>query len=321
MSIAFVTGLTGCIGSSTTAYLLDHGIDQVVGFSRHEDWSRIPEAYRDRIRFLKGDIGDLPAVQQALETSGADRIIHLAAFQSPDCQANPLLGFDVNVQGTANLFHAAAGMKKQIERFVFASSAAVYGPRDLYPGEEVDESGGYLPPNLYGYWKTAGEGMAQSYQLETGVPTVSLRLATTYGPGRDKGLTSAPTTALKAASLGCPYAMPYQGREHYHFVDDVGAGFAQAATEPFEGYGAFNLRGKTYPVKDFCNLLSEVSGGEISIAADATRMPFVCDLSESAIVKTFPAMPRTRLRDGIERSLDCFGKAIAEGHLTKLDLN
>ena len=172
MSIAFVTGLTGCIGSSTTAYLLDHGIDQVVGFSRHEDWSRIPEAYRDRIRFLKGDIGDLPAVQQALETSGADRIIHLAAFQSPDCQANPLLGFDVNVQGTANLFHAAAGMKKQIERFVFASSAAVYGPRDLYPGEEVDESGAYLPPNLYGYWKTAGEGMAQAYQLETGVPTV-----------------------------------------------------------------------------------------------------------------------------------------------------
>ncbi|MCH2119179.1 MAG: hypothetical protein MK161_15930, partial [Pirellulales bacterium] len=112
-----------------------------------------------------------------------------------------------------------------------------------------------------------------------------------------------------------------QGREHYHFVDDVGAGFAQAATEPFEGYGAFNLRGKTYPVKDFCNLLSEVSGGEISIAEDATRMPFVCDLSESAIVKTFPAMPRTRLRDGIERSLDCFGQAISEGHLTKLDLN
>ena len=48
MSIAFVTGLTGCIGSSTTAYLLDHGVDQVVGFSRHEDWSRISEALNDQ---------------------------------------------------------------------------------------------------------------------------------------------------------------------------------------------------------------------------------------------------------------------------------
>ncbi len=321
MSITFVSGLTGCIGTATIAYLFEHGVEQVIGFSRHQDWSRIPAAYRDRVRLIQGDIVDLPAVQQALETSGADRIIHLAAFQSPDCQENPLLGVTVNVLGTANLFHAAARIDQTIERFVFASSAAVYGPRDLYPGGEVTEAGAYLPPNLYGYWKTAGEGMAQAYQLETGVPTVSLRLGTTYGPGRDKGLTSAPTTALKAAALGRPYAIPYKGHEHYHFVDDVGAGFAQATTEPFEGYGVFNLRGKTYPVEDFCSLLRKVSGTEISISENATRMPFVCDMSESAIVENFPAMPRTQLRDGIERSLDRFRQSIAEGHLTESDLN
>jgi len=321
MSITFVSGLTGCIGTATIAYLFEHGVEQVIGFSRHQDWSRVPAACRDRVRLIQGDIVDLPAVQQALETSGADRIIHLAAFQSPDCQANPLLGLTVNVLGTANLFHAAARIEQPIQRFVFASSAAVYGPRDLYPRGEVTESGAYLPPNLYGYWKITGEGMAQAYQLETGVPTVSLRLGTTYGPGRDKGLTSAPTTALKAAALGRPYAIPYKGHEHYHFVDDVGAGFAQATIEPFEGYGVFNLRGKTYPVEDFCSLLSEVSGTEISIAENATPMPFVSGMTESAILEKFPAMPRTELRDGIEHSLDRFRQWIAEGRLTESDLN
>ncbi|MDP6447804.1 MAG: NAD(P)-dependent oxidoreductase, partial [Pirellulaceae bacterium] len=285
METVFVSGPTGCIGSATVSYLLDHGVDRVVGFCRRRDMSRIDERYHDRIELIEGDITSRDDVVAAVGRASPSSVIHLAAFQTPDCQSNPLLGLDVNVAGTINIFRAAQAAGGQLQRVVFASSAAVYGPRSLYSGATVDSADPYLPPNLYGYWKVAGEGMGQAFHRETGVSTVSLRLATTYGPGRDRGLTSAPTTALKAAALGAPFQMPYQGREHYHFVEDVGAGFAQAAIEPFAGYGAFNLRGRTVQVADFVALIREhLPEANIGIADDADTMPFVCDLGDTETV-------------------------------------
>ena len=320
MSTVFVTGPTGCIGSAATHWLLDHGVDRVVGFSRRQDWSRIDEVYRQRMQWIGGDITRFDELRDAIRDCQPRQIIHLAAFQTPDCQAHPLAGMDVNVAGTMNLFRAAAECGTSIERVVFASSAAVYGRRALYETESVPSTAAYLPPNLYGYWKVAGEGMAQAFHQQTGIATVSLRLATTYGPGRDQGLTSAATTAIKATALGRPFRMPYQGREHYHYVHDVAAGFGQAAIEPFDGYGAFHLRGKSEEVIAFLELVRQTAAemsiiADIGVATDATPMPFVCDLDESATLSAFPQMPRTDLRDGIRQSLARFRELADAGHL------
>ena len=208
-----VTGYSGCIGSAAIRWLREHFPSEIVGIARKE------QEGTDRI--FAGDITDPKFLEGVIDEVKPTRIIHLAGFQSPDCQNRPFDGYAVNVEGTANLLRAAAGQTGNLQRVVFASSAAVYGPRHLYPGQTVTEDSGLLPPNLYGHWKVAGEGIAQAFQ--TNVATVSLRLATTYGPGRDLGLTSAPTTAMKAAATGQDFVMPYTGREHYHFVDDVGA--------------------------------------------------------------------------------------------------
>ncbi|MBB74703.1 MAG: NAD-dependent dehydratase [Planctomycetaceae bacterium] len=320
MNTAFITGPTGCIGSATCRWLLDHGIDRIVGFSRKRDLSRLDTAYHSRVEWIAGDVTDLDRLQEAVEQAQPRQIIHLAALQTPDCQAQPLVGMDVNVTGTVNLFRSAAQASAPIDRVVFASSAAVYGQRSLYPSDSVSVTAAYLPPNLYGYWKVAGEGIAQAFHQQTGIPTVSLRLATTYGPGRDQGLTSAPTTAIKSAALKTPYRLPYQGREHYHFVDDVAAGFGQAAIRPFNGYGVFNLRGKTEEVGTFLELLREAASefslaADVAVATDATSMPFVCDLDENETLAAFPQMPRTDLREGIRQSLRRFREQIASGEL------
>ncbi|MEO1998006.1 MAG: NAD(P)-dependent oxidoreductase, partial [Planctomycetaceae bacterium] len=310
MHRVFVSGPTGCIGAATVAYLLDSGVSEVIGFSRNQDLSRIPERYHERLTCIPGDISDASTVRQSLQNSRPTHIIHLAAYQTPDCQAYPFQGLDVNVTGTINMLRAAAELDGELQRFVFASSAAVYGARDLYETETVGETSPYQPPNLYGYWKVAGEGMAQAFHRETGVATVALRLATTYGPGRDRGLTSAPTSAIKSVARGIAYQMPYQGREHYHYVADVGAGFAQAAVAPFSGYGVFNLRGRTIEVIDFLTTVQQAAHNagldrvpELSIAADAASMPFVCDLDDRAILAAFPDMPLTSVEEGVRRSL------------------
>jgi nucleoside-diphosphate-sugar epimerase len=237
-------------------------------------------------------------------------------------------GLEVNLVGTANLFRACSEeLKKPLERFVFASSGAVYGPRSLYGPKGVCPEDPYQPFNLYGYWKIAGEGMAQAFQQATGAPTVSLRLATTYGPGRDRGFTAAGTHALKAVALGLPFEIPYKGHEHYHFSPDVGAGFGCAVLHPFSGYGAFNLRGQSQRIEDFLELLRQTAGNrglseqyKITISPDAEETPFVYELNEESTVSTFPHMPLTNLRQGISDSLDFFLAAAERGEISAADL-
>jgi nucleoside-diphosphate-sugar epimerase len=235
---------------------------------------------------------------------------------------------DVNMTATAELFKAAARELPDLERFVFASSVAVHGPRAVHATDKVGPNALFCPPNLYGFWKIAGEGMAQAFHMETQIPTVSLRLATTYGPGRDRGMTSAPTTAMKAAVLGLDFEIPYSGREHYHFVDDVGAGFSEAAIAPFEGYGAYHIPGKTVPIADFCKLIGEMTNnlpdieyaGKIRIQKDAPVVPFSCDLDHEPTLAAFPNMPLTPIHEGVRRSLDTFLTEKQSGELTTADI-
>ena len=106
MTTVFVSGPTGCIGAAAVGHLLDEGVDRVVGFSRREDFSRIPCRYHDRIRLIQGDITDAAQVRDAVNDAEPTALIHLAAFQTPDCQARPMEGLSVNVAGTLNMFRA-----------------------------------------------------------------------------------------------------------------------------------------------------------------------------------------------------------------------
>ena len=304
----FVTGSTGCIGHHAVGILLNEGC-KVFGFSR-----KPPEDLSSEYQHLEGDLSDEDSIFSALRKSSPTHILHLGALQTPDCRDFPLKGMEVNVLGTAHLFKACLELDLSLERFVFASSSAVNGPRSLYGPEGVRTEDPYQPFNLYGYWKIAGEGMAQAFHQESQVPTASLRLATTYGPGRDRGFTAAMTSAIKAVAKGEPYEIPYRGKENYHFSYDVGEGFARATLDPFSGYGVFNLLGETREVDEFTSLLSEeaeaVGLQKISLqyANGAKETPFIYDLNWESTLLRFPKMPRTELRQGIRISLNYFLK-------------
>ncbi len=127
-------------------------------------------------------------------------VVHLAALQVPFVRENPVLGSQVNVTGTVNVFEAAKrlGLETTI---AYASSAAVY-----------DRDGNVAPSTLYGVFKLANEGTASIYAAESGLASVGLRPFTVYGPGRDQGLTAGPTLAIAAAVRGEPYRIAFGGR-------------------------------------------------------------------------------------------------------------
>ncbi|MEM7379722.1 MAG: SDR family oxidoreductase [Bacteroidota bacterium] len=338
MHTILITGGTGCIGAVTIYKLLQSDeVKRIVVASRSSNKDPLKlwmgENLDPRIEFVQLDVSDYDAIERVVLEVNPSHIIHLGAFQSPDCSARHIQGMEINTGGTMVLFDTAEKLKG-LKKFVFASSAAVYGKRSMYPEKSVHENMRLAPPNHYGIWKLAGEHLARLFYENTGIPTVCLRLNTTYGKGRDKGKTSAPTNALKAIAVGhvsgelIPFEMPYQGRENYHFVEDVGAHFASCTLQPYEGYGCFNIKGETITVASFLDIvrneaekLGMGNAVDISIATDAEPNLFVSDLDHQKIHSSFQDLPLTSINEGVRNSLIAFKEMANKSVLTQAMLN
>lgn len=324
----FITGGTGCIGSVTIYKLLQSSeVGKIVIATRSNNVSPLKlwlgEDLDRRLEFVTLDVSNYSETERVLLAVNPTHIIHLGAYQSPDCSRDHIGGMEINTGGTMALFDAAEKLQN-LQRFVFASSAAVYGIRSMYPQENIPEDVPMAPPNHYGIWKLAGEHLARLFYDNTKVPTVCLRLNTTYGKGRDKGKTSAPTNALKAIAMGAvkgkliSFEMPYQGRENYHFVEDVGSQFAAVTLQSYKGFGAFNIQGETIPIASFLDRAKQEAttldmGGyaDLSIAKNAPPNLFICDLDHQKIANTFNELPLTDISEGIRKSILEF-KVMAE---------
>ncbi|MFS4446574.1 NAD-dependent epimerase/dehydratase family protein [Maribacter sp. 2307UL18-2] len=333
MTKIFITGGTGCIGSVTIYKLLQSDqVDKIIIATRSNNAEPLKlwlgEALDPRLEFVTLDVSNYLEIERVLLEVSPTHIIHLGAYQSPDCSRDHIGGMEINTGGTMALFDAAEKLPA-LERFVFASSAAVYGMRSMYPQETISEEVPLAPPNHYGIWKLAGEHLARLFYDNTKVPTVCLRINTTYGKGRDKGKTSAPTNALKAIVLAAiknekaSFEMPYQGRENYHYVEDVGAQFAAVCIQPYKGFGAFNIQGETIPIASFlalaANQAKELGMGDLtslSIVENAPPNLFICDLDHSKINSTFSNLPLTDISLGIRKSLLEFKEMAEKGILT-----
>lgn len=328
----FITGGTGCIGSVTIYKLLESTeVEKIVIATRSNNAEPLKLWLEDdldsRLEFVTLDVSNYSEIDRVLQLVNPTHIIHLGAYQSPDCSRDHIGGMEINTGGTMALFDAAEKLQN-LKKFVFASSAAVYGMRSMYSQDIIPENVQLAPPNHYGIWKLAGEHVARLFYDKTKVSTICLRLNTTYGKGRDKGKTSAPTNALKAIAMGAvkeqlmPFEMPYQGRENYHFVEDVGAQFAAVTLQSYEGFDAFNIQGETIPITSFLELAAyqakELGMGDfasLSIVNNAPPNLFVCDLDHKKIANAFEGLPLTDISEGIRKSLLAFKVMAKKGTL------
>jgi UDP-glucuronate 4-epimerase len=290
-----VTGALGCIGAWTVATLVREGVD-VVAFDLGTDDRRlrlIAEADEiGRVTFVQGDITDLATVEQTLVEHEITHVVHLAALQLPFCRADPVLGSQVNVTGTVNVFEAAKG-RALGTTIAYASSAAVY-----------DDHAKVAPRTVYGVYKLANEGTARVYWQDCGIASIGLRPFSVYGPGRDQGVTSGPTLAIEAAVRGEPYSIAFGGRTQLHFAPDVARAFVTAArTEPGSAE-TYNLGGPATAIADFVMTLETVvPGAEVTFGE--TPLPFPDQLPEP-----YFDSPLTPLEQGIRETASCFAAVV-----------
>lgn len=318
------TGGYGCIGSWVAKQLIDQG-GEIWIYDLKEDTHRLnqildPEA-ASRVHFVPGDVTDLDALRAAVERIEATHILHLAGLQAPICRANPILGAKVNVIGTLAVFETAAALKGQIERVVYASSAAVHGPPEPGMTGPLADAVRLAPLTHYGAYKVCNELNARVYWLDQGVTSIGLRPWTVYGVGRDFGMTSEPTKAIKSVAVNRPYRITYGGRQDLQYVGDVAAAFIRALTHPFEGAEAFNIRGAVESIESFAAALAEVAPESKNLVTHGDRqLPIAPDLDDSRLQAQIGPLKPTSLKDGIAETYRRFVELRDQGRLDLSDL-
>jgi len=300
-----VTGVLGAIGAWTARTLVERGA-AVVGLDLGGSQHRLDIAFeprtRDGLELVQGDIADLEALERLLAGHGITNVIHLAAMQVPLVRERPALGALVNVVGTVNVLEAArrAGMTGPV---VYASSIAVFGPTE-----------GTLPQTLYGVFKRANEETALRYFEDYGVPSIGLRPHTVYGPGRDQGLTSAPTMAMLAAAAGLPYEIPFGGRAQLQYLPDVAEAFVRASELDHRDACVHTLDGPSASIDEVVGLIEAAGGvdhGTITWRGDP--LPFPGKADGSSFVELVGGSVNRPLADGIADSIEGFRRLLTQG--------
>jgi UDP-glucose 4-epimerase len=179
-----VTGAAGFIGSNLAERLLADGY-AVIGVDCFTDY--YPREYKERnlaglretpgFRFIEAELGhmDLHALLE-----GVSYVFPQAAQAGVRASWGESFAIytDLNILTTQKLLEAVR-QTPGIRKFTYASSSSVYGDSDALP---LREDTLLKPVSPYGVTKLAGEHLARLYASNFGVPTVSLRYFTVYGP-------------------------------------------------------------------------------------------------------------------------------------------
>lgn len=263
---AVVTGAAGFVGSHLVESLLADGHD-VVGVDAFVDYYPRPVKERNldvardsrRFRLVEGAVQE---IDLAPVLEGAAQVFHLAA----QAGVRASWGRDFaaytehNVLGTQRLLEAAVAA--HVPRLVYASSSSVYGDA---PGLPLREDGVCRPVSPYGVTKLAGEHLAVLYERNHGLPTVSLRFFTVYGPRQRPDM--AFHRFLRAARDGTPVPLFGDGRQtrDFTFVSDIVAAIRRAADSGRPG-GVYNVGGgERIALAEVLRLVEKTTGRPLSL--------------------------------------------------------
>jgi len=258
---SLVTGVAGFIGSHLAERLIREG-HQVFGVDRFlENYPRrLKESNLSKLtarrgfQFVEGDLTQFEPRDLLRDVS---YVFHLAAL--PGVRASWGKEFvhytHNNVLATQFLLEACKGV--EIKKFVYASSSSVYGDtRDL----PMREDGMTRPVSPYGVSKLAGEHLCYLYWKGFGIPTVSLRYFTVYGPRQRADMSFHIFMRALLHSEEVPLYDDGEQSRDFTFCSDIVEGTLAAAL--YQGSGeVFNLGGGSRTtLNEVIGMLETISG-------------------------------------------------------------
>jgi len=186
---AFITGITGMVGSHLTDYLLAHTDWEIYGLCRWrsplDNIAHLLPRFNanDRLHLVYGDLRDYLSIHEAVNKAQPDYVFHLAAQSYPRTSFDsPLDTLETNVQGTANVLEALRKNCIQAITHVCASSE-VFGrvPKEKLP---INEECTFHPASPYAISKVGTDLLGRYYAEAYGMTVMTTRMFTHTGPRR-----------------------------------------------------------------------------------------------------------------------------------------
>ena len=267
-----VTGGAGFIGSHLVDRLLMENcdvtlIDNLVSGSLVNVGHNLENR---NLHFEKCDIRDSDSIRKILK--GVEVIFHEAALSSVQASIeNPMLTNSVNVEGTLNLLKIATELNA--DRFVYASSAAVYG--DTQPSRKTEDMA-LKPMSPYGVSKLAAENYVRAFNKVYNLETVCLRYFNVYGPRQlcspYSGVIASFLDRLSRNQNPLIYGDGEQTRDFIHVQDVVEANILTVKSEKAIGEAINIATGNPTSINQLAEtMLRTVSGHRIKKSYSSPR--------------------------------------------------
>ena len=300
MQKVLITGGAGFIGSHTADLLLSKNIpvrvlDNLSSGFRHN----LPESH-DLLEFIEGDICDKNIVNQCME--GVSHCLHLAAQVSVVASLeDPEFSAQSNIVGFVNVIEAVKN--HQVERLVYASSAAIYGNPVVIPlPEDVEKT--QLSP--YGIEKQVNEQYAALYEYLYNTSTLGQRFFNVFGPRQDPKSPYAGVIALfvDRISQSLPLTVYGDGEQTRDFIYVGDVARSNVAALESKVNGACNIAtGSQTSLLDLIQVLSEITQQNSEISFDQPREG---DIVHSLAVTSklndeLGIIAQTSLKSGLEK--------------------
>lgn len=178
-----VTGCAGFVGSNFVKLFESKKTGyKIIGVDNLSSGKK--EVISKNVIFYKEDIQDEKKMNEIFNKYKPKFVFHFAAIPGVvACEKEPIKSSGTNILGTINLLELSA--KYGVTRFIFSSSASVYGNTRQVPVSESTNTPN--PLGIYAAQKLAGEVLCDVYSKRYNLETVCLRYFNIYGPGQRGG--------------------------------------------------------------------------------------------------------------------------------------
>lgn len=298
-----VTGAAGFIGSHLSKRLLQEGAE-VLGVDRFSDFYEREEKEANlelllvssnfefhEINLCKGPLDKI--------AEGIDGVFHLAAQAGVRDSWGEAFSIYLHDNNLATQRLLEEFRDRPIKAFVYASSSSIYGDALEGPTKEDNLP---RPVSPYGVSKLAGEHLCYLYFRNFGIPAISVRYFTVYGPRQRPDM--AFHRFLKAGVLGKPISLFGDGNQSrdFTYVEDAVSGTI-AAMEKGKPGTAYNIGGgQRATVNDVISIIGELQGSPLKVNRESVQKGDVrhtwADISRAAANLGFH--PQTGLLEGLK---------------------
>ncbi|MBI3329392.1 MAG: NAD(P)-dependent oxidoreductase [Nitrospinae bacterium] len=306
-----VTGGTGFIGAYVARDLVQSG-ERVVCFDIDPNARLLGSVVRpdqlQRVTIVRGDVTDWAQLLHALREHRVDKVIHLASLLTSSSEANFPLALKVNCQGTDHILEGAALMG--LEKVVWASSVAVFGPRSQGPDGIVLNDAPHDPQTVYGACKSYNEQMALHYVRKYDLDVIGLRFTLVYGYGKTETVARGTgvdylTELIDKPALGQgPCVVPYgDDQMDWLYVEDAARAIVLASKAGRTRTKAFTVRGDLRPMREvFDYVRTLLPNADMMLHPGSYRQIWQYDGSVTR--EEIGYVPEYKIEEGMKRNIN-----------------